>query len=293
MAVPTRALGLALLLVLAPPLLWLSLLRAPALRVDVGEWGDHAYLSGVNAPERSARESYRWTTGQAELVLPNLGGHFRLLRLRLHGWRPAGLPAPRLSISADGRLLTSVVAPPQLQTYELLLPYDAITPVRRITCTAICCPTRSTSARSAWRSTGSSCAHSALQRLHHPGSWPASSCCWCWCCCCCIRWRCLAAGLGWGGADSAGAGGRRRLAASLAGAGAAGHAAGVGRPAGRHGAGPAGVRACAGTLARAATGADGVGPVHRGAGAAAAGRDPPAVRHARPAVSPEVARRCR
>lgn len=133
MAVPTRALGLALLLVLALPLLWLSLLRAPALRVDVGEWGDHAYLSGVNAPERSARESYRWTTGQAELVLPNLGGHFRLLRLRLHGWRPAGLPAPRLSISADGQLLTSVVAPPQLQTYELLLPYDAITPVRRIT----------------------------------------------------------------------------------------------------------------------------------------------------------------
>ena len=53
MAVPTRALGLALLLVLALPLLWLSLLRAPALRVDVGEWGDHAYLSGVNAPERS------------------------------------------------------------------------------------------------------------------------------------------------------------------------------------------------------------------------------------------------
>jgi toxin CptA len=120
-------------LALAVPLLWLSLLVAPPLQIDVGEWGDQAALSGANQPERSASESYRWTTERAELRLPNLSGRYRLLRLRVHGWRPAGMAAPRLQVLAEGRLIATFQTSAQLQTYDVLLPADDWRPERAIT----------------------------------------------------------------------------------------------------------------------------------------------------------------
>ena len=48
------ALPLLLLALAALPLLWWSLTVAPALLVDVGQWGDHSYLSGVSGIEQSS-----------------------------------------------------------------------------------------------------------------------------------------------------------------------------------------------------------------------------------------------
>src|SRR5215212_2301460 len=79
------ALILALLFAMALPLLWLSLTSATRIHIDVGEWGDEPFLSGVNEPEHNETGSFRWTGEHAELVLPNLS-RYQLLRLRAHGW---------------------------------------------------------------------------------------------------------------------------------------------------------------------------------------------------------------
>lgn len=104
------------------PALWWSLTAAPQLRVDVGAWGDHAYLSGINAVEQSSTEQYRWTTGRAELVLPNLSDAYRLLRLRSHGWRPDGAASPRMTLYADSRLIAVVQSRPEMRISQVLLP---------------------------------------------------------------------------------------------------------------------------------------------------------------------------
>ena len=85
---------LALTLALALPLLWLSLIAAPKIRVEVGMRGDDTYLSGFNEPEKNSTETFRWTGGAAELRLPNLSSRYQELRIHAHGWRPAGVASP-------------------------------------------------------------------------------------------------------------------------------------------------------------------------------------------------------
>ena len=119
-----RGLLLALVVALVAPLLWFSLVVAPSLRVDVGVWGDHTFLSGVNGVEQSASEDYRWTTGQAQLALPNLSGRYQLLRLRAHGWRPDGLAAPLVRIDVAGAPWGAMQTAPTMRIYTILLPRD-------------------------------------------------------------------------------------------------------------------------------------------------------------------------
>lgn len=123
----------ALLLVwlAALPPLWLSLVAAPAVRVEVGQWGDHAALFGVNGIEASAQEDYRWTTGRAELVLPNLSGRYELLRVRAHGWRPEG-PSPAVRLEAGGRPWGALATTPGMRVYNVLLPYDPAAATTRV-----------------------------------------------------------------------------------------------------------------------------------------------------------------
>jgi toxin CptA len=124
----SQTLSLALLFFLALPPLWLSLVRAPALRVDVGIWGDHTYISGVHAIESSSSEDYRWTTGRAELALPNISERYHLLRLRAHGWRPDGAATPivRLDVADGG--WGSLAMVPEMRIYSVLLPRDRARP---------------------------------------------------------------------------------------------------------------------------------------------------------------------
>jgi toxin CptA len=122
----TRGALLGALWLLALPLLWLSLLAAPAVRVEVGEWGDHTALAGVNGIEAATSENYRWTTSRAELAVPNLSAHYQLLRMRAHGWRPEGLPSPVVRLETGGRSLGALQTTPQLRVYAVLLPRDAL-----------------------------------------------------------------------------------------------------------------------------------------------------------------------
>jgi toxin CptA len=124
----SQAFSLALIFLLALPPLWLSLVRAPALRVDVGAWGDHTYLSGVNAIESGSSEDYRWTTGRATLLLPNISQRYQLLRLRAHGWRPDGGTAPAVRLDAAGAGWGSLALAPEMRVYSILLPRDGNSP---------------------------------------------------------------------------------------------------------------------------------------------------------------------
>ncbi|GAB4209989.1 MAG: hypothetical protein OHK0022_42090 [Roseiflexaceae bacterium] len=120
---PTQSHGLTLALLLGLlPLLWLGLAGAPPLRVDVGVWGDHAFIDGTNNPEENPAETYRWTKGDTTITLPAMGPDYSLLRVRMHGWRPPSEAAPQLLIGLPGHepAIGQMVA--QQRIYRLLLP---------------------------------------------------------------------------------------------------------------------------------------------------------------------------
>jgi toxin CptA len=127
-----RALPLALIFVLALPPLWLSLVETPALRVDVGTWGDHTYLTGAHAIESSASEDYRWTSERADLALPNLSSRYQLLRMRAHGWRPEGGAPPLVRLESGGAAWGSMALAPAMRMYSVLLPRDGTSLTRRV-----------------------------------------------------------------------------------------------------------------------------------------------------------------
>jgi toxin CptA len=124
--------ALVLVWLLALPPLWLSLVAAPAVRVEVGQWGDHTVLSGVNGIEQAATEDYRWTTALAELALPNLSGRYELLRMRAHGWRPDGQPSPAVRLEAAGRPWGELRTTPGLRVYSVLLPHSDVSARTRV-----------------------------------------------------------------------------------------------------------------------------------------------------------------
>jgi toxin CptA len=121
-------LALALLLVLVLPLLWFSLVVAPAIRVEVGMRGDDTYLSGFNEPEKNSTETFRWTGAVAALRLPNLSSRYQELRIHAHGWRPAGVASPIMQLDLAGRPWTGVQTQRDLRIYRVLLPRDATSP---------------------------------------------------------------------------------------------------------------------------------------------------------------------
>lgn len=104
--------------------LWWSITAVAALPIDVGAWGDHAYLQGINGVEQSSTESYRWTTDRTLLSLPNLGSPYRALTFRAHGWRPEGSPAPQLTLEQQGQRLGTIQLDASNRVYRVLLATD-------------------------------------------------------------------------------------------------------------------------------------------------------------------------
>jgi toxin CptA len=124
----TTWLALALILALALPLLWFSLVAAPAIRVEVGMRGDDTYLSGFNEPEKNSTETFRWTGGAAELRLPNLSSRYQELRIHAHGWRPAAVASPIVQLDLAGRPWAGIQTQRDLRIYRVWLPRDATSP---------------------------------------------------------------------------------------------------------------------------------------------------------------------
>jgi hypothetical protein len=90
--------------------------------LDLGERGDEAYLHNFYATETTHDLSYRWSSDRSSIFLPGIGGYApALLRLRLNGSRPDGLPPPVVSLRANGRELTSFTATDQFETYEFVV----------------------------------------------------------------------------------------------------------------------------------------------------------------------------
>ena len=121
----SRLLLLMLIVALTLPLLWQSLAAAATLRVNIGAWGDQAVLFGAHGREQSATEDYRWTTGETQLVLPNISGDAQLLQLHAHGWRPDTKPSPVVRLDVNGRPWGAFQTTPDLRTYTVLLPADS------------------------------------------------------------------------------------------------------------------------------------------------------------------------
>lgn len=94
----------------------------PRFAVDLGESGDTPYIRDLYDSESTDDLSYRWSAGKSSILFPGIGAYTpALLRLRLNGSRPAGLPLPLVRITANGRELASFTATDQFETYKLAL----------------------------------------------------------------------------------------------------------------------------------------------------------------------------
>ncbi|TKJ30712.1 MAG: hypothetical protein CEE40_04260 [Chloroflexi bacterium B3_Chlor] len=92
--------------------------KAP-MQIDLGEKGDGSYLRNFHDAERADGVSYRWSSDRSSVALPGIGGNApALLRVRLNGSRPSGLPLPRVSIAANGHEVASFTATDQFEIYE-------------------------------------------------------------------------------------------------------------------------------------------------------------------------------
>ncbi|MGB9724053.1 MAG: hypothetical protein ACPL7G_09170, partial [Chloroflexia bacterium] len=99
-----------------------------ACEIEVGGYYDRVYVQGFHereAPASGEEAGFRWSTGQASLIFPGVGVRGRVLVLRLHGARPAGLPLPEVRLSACGHPLARIPAGPAWQEYRLWLPAAA------------------------------------------------------------------------------------------------------------------------------------------------------------------------
>jgi toxin CptA len=104
------------------PLLAFSIISQRTLQIDVGEWGDHSYLSGIHAIEQGGAENYRWSTEQLDITLPNLGSSYHSLRFRAFGWRPDDTPPPQLHLIVDQQNAGEFSLQPEMRVYNVLLP---------------------------------------------------------------------------------------------------------------------------------------------------------------------------
>jgi hypothetical protein len=95
--------------------------------VDVGGYYDRVYVSGFHDREQTlAGERFRWSMGEASVIFPGVGGRGRWLVLRLHGWRPAGVPAPDMRVSVNGHYLGRAVVGPAPAEYRFWVPAQAM-----------------------------------------------------------------------------------------------------------------------------------------------------------------------
>lgn len=98
--------------------------------VDVGDTYDLFFLQDFHerepTPPVPGEERFRWSRGRSVVRFPGVGAGARNLSLRLHGWRPAGQPAPHVRVSLNGQLLAAFEVAPEWQDYVLWVSPEAV-----------------------------------------------------------------------------------------------------------------------------------------------------------------------
>jgi hypothetical protein len=119
---------------LRTPLVWLGLITVVALvaayqihaplALDMASDAEEIYLTrGFYPPEETFDVTYRWTSGDAQIVLPGVGSGAPLkLSLNLHEFRPAPLTPRPVTIALNGRDVISFTPDTNLQAYTFDLP---------------------------------------------------------------------------------------------------------------------------------------------------------------------------
>src|SRR5512135_1624909 len=119
---------------LRKPWLWLLIISASALAIayqfrapivlEMASPAEEIYLTrGFYPNEETAGVTFRWTSGEAQVTLPGVGGGVPLkLHLQLHEFRPAPLSPHPVTISLNGRAVASFTPSQDLAAYDFDLP---------------------------------------------------------------------------------------------------------------------------------------------------------------------------
>ena len=97
--------------------------RAP-LVLDMAADSEEIYLTrGFYPPEETFGITYRWTSGDSQLIFPGVGsGNALKLSLNLHEFRPAPLMPQPVTLALNGRDVISLTPDTNLQAYAFDLP---------------------------------------------------------------------------------------------------------------------------------------------------------------------------
>ncbi len=116
------------------PWVWLLITSALALALayqfrlplvlEMASPSEEIYLTrGFYPNEETLGVTYRWTSGDAQVTLPGVGGGVPLkLHLQLHEFRPAPLSTQPVTLSLNGRMITSFTPANDLTAYDFELP---------------------------------------------------------------------------------------------------------------------------------------------------------------------------
>ncbi|GAB4430687.1 MAG: hypothetical protein OHK0015_16210 [Chloroflexi bacterium OHK40] len=105
--------------------LWLALLAAPPLRLDVGAGGDGRFLAGFYDAEQGDGASFRWSGPDARLMLHGAPLGPARLEMRLSGERLAAEGTPLVALVGERVTLAAFEVTPGWRRYQLLLPPGA------------------------------------------------------------------------------------------------------------------------------------------------------------------------
>jgi hypothetical protein len=110
-------------LIAAMALLVAYQVRAP-LALDMAADSEEVYLTrGFYPPEETFGITYRWTSGDAQLIFPGVGsGNTLKFSLNLHEFRPAPLMPRPVTMALNGRDIISFTPDTNLQAYSFDLP---------------------------------------------------------------------------------------------------------------------------------------------------------------------------
>jgi hypothetical protein len=90
--------------------------------IDIGGPKDVLIKSGFYHREKSARESFRWTTDKAVVYLPALSSKSNTLVMRMSGGRPVGLQAARIQVYINNTKIKELYLDNHFKEYAIQIP---------------------------------------------------------------------------------------------------------------------------------------------------------------------------